>query len=360
MLSLKTPPQSLCLLRLSAIGDITHVLPVLHTLQHHWPQTAITWIIGKTEAALVNDIPGVEFIVFDKSQGLAAYRQLRRKLKGRRFDILLHMQVSFRASLCSLTVRAPIRLGFDRARAKNMQWLFTNAQIAAKARQHVLDGFLEFPKALGLKEAVMKWDLPISPEADDFAASLLAGPEQFLAVNPCSSNRRRNFRNWSIEAYAAVIDHAARRHGLRTVLTGAPSDEEREYAAAIAETVEQPVLNLVGRTNLKQLAAVLSRCRATIAPDTGPAHIASAVGTPVIGLYATSNPERTGPYRWLQTTVNRYPEAVYREFGRTPSDLPWGKRVRNPHAMELITVAEVTAQLDRIMTVLANHDQSLR
>lgn len=325
------------------------MLPTLRTLQHHWPQTAITWIIGKSEAALVGDIPGVEFISFDKSAGLPAYRQLFRQLKERRFDLLLHMQVSLRASLCSLAVKAPIRLGFDRRRGKNLQWLFTNARIAANPRQHVLDGFLEFPRSLGLNEMVMRWELPIPPEAESFAAQQLAAPDQFLAVNPCSSNRPRNFRNWSIKSYAAVIDHAARRHGLRTVLTGAPTKEEQDYAAAIADAAGTAVLNLVGRTTLKQLAAVLARCRVTIAPDTGPAHIANAVGTPVIGLYATSNPERTGPYNWLQSTVNRYPEAVYREFGHPPEKLPWGKRVRNPNAMELITVDEVTAQLDKIM-----------
>ncbi len=349
MLNLRTPPKSLCILRLSAIGDITHVLPALRTIQHHWPEAAITWIIGKTEAALVGDIPGVEFLVFDKTGGLPAYRQLRRALKGRRFDVLLHMQVSFRASLCSLAVKAPIRLGFDRPRAKNLQWLFTNARIASHPRQHVLDGFLEFTRALGLEQPVMAWDLPIPPDAEEFAAEQLPGGAEYLAINPCSSNRIRNFRNWSVEAYAAVIDHAAGHHGLRTVLTGAPTTEEQEYAAAIAKAAGQSVTNLVGRTSLKQLAAILARCRVAIAPDTGPAHIANAVGTPVIGLYATSNPERTGPYRWREITVNRYPDAVDAEFQQKPEDLPWGKRVRSPEAMALITVEDVTTRLDGVM-----------
>jgi heptosyltransferase I len=348
MLPLQTPPKSLCILRLSAIGDITHTLPVLRTLQHYWPETAITWIIGKTEATLVDHINGVEFVVFDKTKGLPAYRELGRLLKGRGFDLLLHMQVSFRASLCSLAVRAPIRLGFDRGRAKNLQWLFTNARIAAIPRQHVLDGFLEFTKALGLEPAILRWNLPIPEAARDFASNQMPDGKKFLAINACTSNRIRNFRNWSIDSYAAVIDHAHARHGLHTVLTGGPTTEEKEYAAAISAATRHPVLNLVGKTTLKQLAAVLARAKVVIAPDTGPAHIANVVGTPVIGLFATSNPERTGPYLCRAISVNRYPDAVQAQFGKTPEDIPWGKRVRTPGAMDLITVEEVTGQLDKV------------
>jgi|GEM_PF-4085020 len=96
-----TAPQSLCLLRLSAIGDCTHMLPIVHTLQRHWPQTRLTWIVGRTEAALVGDLPGVEFITFDKQAGLRAYLDLYHRLAGRRFDALLLMQVA-----CAPTWRA--------------------------------------------------------------------------------------------------------------------------------------------------------------------------------------------------------------------------------------------------------------
>ncbi|MCK5003332.1 MAG: glycosyl transferase, partial [Gammaproteobacteria bacterium] len=117
--SLSNPPKNVCILRLSALGDITHALPVLRTLQKRWPNTAITWIIGKTEYQLVKDIEGVEFITFDKSQGLAAYKAIRQELKARHFDVLLHMQLSLRASAISFFVHADIKLGFDKERAKD-------------------------------------------------------------------------------------------------------------------------------------------------------------------------------------------------------------------------------------------------
>src|SRR3990170_1352622 len=116
VLPLSSPPDHLCLLRLSALGDICHSLPIVRTLQHHWPETKITWVIGRLEHQLVYDIPGIEFIVVDKGRGLHTYTQLRKQMQGRRFDVLLHMQMSIRASLISLLIPADIRLGFDRAR----------------------------------------------------------------------------------------------------------------------------------------------------------------------------------------------------------------------------------------------------
>lgn len=339
----------MCILRLSAIGDVTHILPTLRTLQHHWPKTRITWIIGKNEAALVNDIPDVEFIIFDKKQGWSAYRGLYKTLKNRRFDVLLHMQVSLRSSLASLAVKAPIRMGFDRARAKNLQWLFTNCKIKPRAQQHVLDSFLEFPRALGLEETIIAWDIPIPQQARCLVEETFPKNGRILAINPCSSVRARNWRNWDIESYAEIIDHAAERYDMLTVLTGGPSLEEQNYAAAISAAAQTKPVNLVGRTNLKELLAVLERAEVVIAPDTGPAHMANAVGTPVIGLYATSNPERTGPYLFRHITVNKYPDAVRMECGKESDEFRWGKRVRSPDAMSQVRVEDVKNMLVKIL-----------
>mgnify|MGYP001220300052 CR=1 FL=1 len=354
------PPKSVCILRLSAIGDVTHVLPTLHTLRSNWPDVQISWIIGRTEASLVGDIEGVEFIIFDKNRGLAAYRELSKTLAGRRFDILLHMQVSLRASLASLLVKASTRLGFDRARARNGQWLFTNQRISPRANQHVLDSFLEFPRALGLEQIDLRWDIPIPASASAYVDELIPPPKSFLAINPCSSNRARNWRNWEIGAYAAIIDHAWEKYGLLTVLTGGPDPMEIGYAEQITAAAEHPPLSTVGKTNLKQLAALLQRAELLIAPDTGPAHMANAMGTPVIGLYASSNPERTGPYHSRKITVNKYPQAIAEEFGKQVSEVRWGQRVRNPAVMSLIGVEEVRERLDELMNDTARDQGSTK
>lgn len=342
-------PDRLCLLRLSALGDVTHVVPVVRTLQAVWPRTQLSWIIGRTEAELVGDLPGVEFIVFDKIRGARAYADLRATLRGRRFDALLHMQVALRAGLAAALVRAPLRLGFDRARSRDGHGLFINQRIAPAPRAHVIDGFFGFLEALGIGERLMRWDLPIAADSQAFAESRMAGGSDWLAINACTSARANNWRNWSAERYAAVIDHAAAHHGMRTVLTGGRAAAEREMAAAIRERVRAPVVDLVGQTSPKDLLAVLARARVTVAPDTGPAHIATAAGTPVIGLYATSNPERTGPARWREWTVNRYPEALEAEYGLGVGDVRWGRRVRDPAAMARITVADVTRRLDALL-----------
>ncbi len=349
MFSNRNDPRSLCLLRLSAIGDVTHVLPALRTIQHYWPDTAITWIIGKAEKSLVGDIPGVEFVVFDKDKGIKAFWDLKRKLQGRNFDVLLNLQKSFRANLCSKMICCSNYMDFATLKGKKQKGYFTKGKPSLYDRQHVLEGFLEFPRSLGLDPAFLRWDLPI-PEGDkQYAMRQLPEDMDYLVVNPCSSNRFRNYRNWRVESYVEVIEQAASKYGLRTVLTGGPARGEKEFASAICSSTSLPVLNLVGQTTLKQLAAVLEQAKVVISPDTGCAHIANAVGTPVIGLYATSNPERTGPYLCLDITVNRYADAVYKEFGTTPDKLPWGKRVRIPEAMDLITVQDVIDKLNKAL-----------
>ena len=339
---LSTAPQSICILRLSAVGDICHALPVIRTLQHRWPQTKITWVIGKTEFSLVHDVSGIEFILHDKAAGASAFRRLHQMMRGRRFDVLLHMQMSLRASLASLLIPADIRLGFDRRRAHDFQWLFTNHKIPYVERQHVMDSFFEFIRTLGINERVLEWNIPIPDNI--FAEMDMRLPAQpFMAVSPCSSMA---YRNWTIEGYAAVIDYAMETYGLPAVLTGGPRNVERDYGRKISRLCRHKPVDLIGETSLKQLLAVLARARLVVAPDSGPAHMATAVNTPVIGLYATTNPDRARPYLYPELVVNRYPEAVYGKYRRPVEDVPWGTRVRDAGTMNLISVAEVIQKLD--------------
>lgn len=343
-LPLAAAPKNICLLRLSALGDISHTLPVVRTLQKHWPQTNITWVIGKLEYQLVGDIPDIEFIVFDKNAGLTAYSNLRQQMRGRYFDVLLHMQMSLRASLASLLIPAGIRLGFDRGRAKDLQWLFTNHRIAAKPGQHVIDSFFAFTEALGIQEHVLEWNIPIPPAACEFAHHCLSGNGPFLIISPCSS---MSYRNWTTEGYAAIADYAADRYGMQIVLCGGTSTIELDYGTRITTATKAPVVNLIGQTSIKELLAVLVAADLVIAPDSGPAHLATAVGTPVIGLYATTNPDRARPYLSADLVVSKYPEAVQAKYGKPVTELPWGARVRDPGTMERIQVADVCAAVDR-------------
>lgn len=341
-LPLASPADSICILRLSALGDICHTLPIVRTIQKHWPNTKLTWVIGKLEHQMVGDIPGIEFIVFDKDQGKKAYFDLRRKLKNRRFDVLLHMQMSIRSSIASLMIPAKIRLGFDRDRAKDMQWLFTNHKIATKTQQHVVDSFFCFSEAIGIKEHELIWDIPIPKEADDYANKIIDCERKTLIISPCSS---MSYRNWTAEGYAKVADYAVNTLGMQVVISGGPSAIEQAYGKKITSLCEAEALNLVGQTSIKQLFAVLKKADVIIAPDSGPAHFGTAVGTPVIGLYACTNPDRARPYLDAEYVVNKYPEAIKAKHGKEVAELPWGTRVRDAGTMERITPQDVITKL---------------
>jgi heptosyltransferase I len=306
-------------------------------------------VIGKLESTLVGDIPGVEFVVLDKSRGWRAYRDLSTETRRRSFDVLLHMQVSLRSSLASRLISAPVRLGFDRDRAKDFQWLFTTHRIETKRHQHVMEGLFGFAQALGIQEPTLRWDIPIPEKAREFAAQHVQADRRTLVISPCSTSRRRNWRNWSTEGYAAVADYAVEKHKMRVILTGGTTEIEKRYGDEICRLARHPPTHLIGRTDLKELLAILDQAHVLIAPDSGPVHMATTVGTPVIGLYVTSNPMRTGPYLSQQWVVNKYPEALKAEVGRAVDEVPWGRRIRNPAAVDRVRVGDVTQKLDELI-----------
>lgn len=339
-------PASICLLRLSALGDATHVVPLVRTLQAGLPQVSVTWIIGKAEHRLLDGLPGVRFVEYDKRSGLAGMRQVRRVLRNGagRFDALLQMQVAARANLLSAFVPAHRRIGYDRARSKDGHGLFVNERIPDRPGIHVLDAIGSFCEPLGLKQTLVRWDLPVPVEAREWArAQWPADGMRTLMISPCSSHVRRN---WRADRYAAVADHAVDR-GWRVVLCGGRSDLERTTADAITAAMRHRALDLVGRDTLKQLPALLERADLVMTPDSGPMHIANAMGTKVLGLHAASNPVRSGPYSDLRYCVDRYDAAARRYLGRPASELKWGRKIEHEGVMDLVTVDDAIAAFER-------------
>ena len=330
-------------MRLSAIGDTCHALAVARRLQDNWPQAKLTWIIGKTEAALLGDVPGVEFIIFDKSRGADAYRNVREQLSDRRFDAVLCLHASFRVNRLYRHLVSPLKIGFDFRRARDGQWLFTNRRVPNTNGKHAMEAMLMFADALGAGPTPVRWDVPLPADAVQFAASTRDSGRSLVAISPCSSQRARNFRNWPVDRYRAVVRHLLQRD-VKVLVTGGNTQLENDYGAALG--TQQNVQNLVGRTSLKELFALFAEADLVICPDSGPAHMATAAGTPVLGLYASSNPARTGPYRTVDLTVNRYPDACLKYLGKPATALRWGRRVRHPGAMELITIDDVTGKID--------------
>ncbi|MGR2738600.1 glycosyltransferase family 9 protein [Billgrantia sp. Q4P2] len=346
---LPSQPRHIAVLRLSALGDVCNLVPTVRALQRQWPGVRITWIIGKAEHSLLAGLSGVEFVVYDKATGLAGMRRLWRELGDTRFDVLLHMQQALRASVLSLGLKAKVRVGYDKARAKDAQHWFTHRQLAPHPRAHVLESFLDFARLLGVEDLSLEWDLPVPAEAFEEAAAL-TGDTPYLLMSPCANPRLRNFRNWSAEGYAAVIEHAWAQYGLKTVLTGGGSTQEREMGERIvALSRPEAVIDAIGGTSLKGLLALIGRARAVIAPDSGPVHMGNAMGTPVVGLFATTNPDRAAPYRWRDYVVNRYPDAVRTYLHRELDEINWGQRVRHADAMALIRIEDVIGRLDALL-----------
>lgn len=342
-----TPPESICILRLSALGDVCHALSVVRTLQDAWPHTRLTWIIGKLEHKLLGHIPGIDFVVFDKKAGRAGYAALRAQLQGRRFDALLHMQLALRASLAAALVPARWKVGFDRARAREAQWLFTNAKIAPRTREHVLDSLFGFAERLGVATRSLRWDIPLPDAALEYAQRVVPDAARpTLIVSPCSSHA---LRNWSAARYAALADHAARRHGMDVLLCGGRSPLELRYGEEIAALMTQPCRNLIGQDTLLEFLATLQRATVLVSPDSGPAHMATTVGTPVIGLYAATNPQRSGPYLSRHWCVDRYEQAATRYMNRPASRLPWTEKIETAGVMDLIEVDDTIEKLDELV-----------
>ena len=347
-------PSSICLLRLSALGDVTHVLPLLHTLRTAWPQIEVNWVIGKGERRLLDGLPGVRFIEFDKKTGLAGMRAVRRQCE-QPFDVLMQLQVSARANLLSAFIPARRRIGYDRSRAKDGHGLFINERIANRPGIHVLDAIGSFCEPLGLLRDEVIWNLPVPDDAHAWARA--QWPEdgiRTLMVSPCSSHA---LRNWRPERHAALADHAIAQ-GWRVVLCGGRSELERCSGDVILAAMRTPghgaqVLDLIGKDTLKQLPALLARADLLVTPDSGPMHIANAMGTKVLGLHAATNPNRSGPYSDRRYCVDRYDAAARQYRGKPASALKWGTKIEAEGVMDLITVDDAIAAFERYRSDIA-------
>jgi heptosyltransferase I len=298
----------------------------------------------------VSDIKGVEYIVFSKTSRINGFLDLKRQLAHRQFTVLLQMQAALRASLVAWAIPAELRVGFHPRMAKDFQHLFTRHHTRAQTNPHVIDGFFGFLEVLGITERRLNWHLPIPQSAQDKADDILGQVgKKYLIISPCASVRYRNWRDWPSKKYAHIIDWAWRRFGLKSILTGGPTEYEKKTGVQIVKNTACIPLNLIGQTNIKTLLALIARASAVISPDSGPIHLANALGVPPIGLFATSNPDRTGPYCLRKWVVNSYPLAVKATFGKTVEEVPWGKRIRNANAIDNITVDRVEKMISDVM-----------
>ncbi len=298
------PPREICIVMLSAIGDAVHVLPVANALKRAWPETRITWVIQPVPLLLVRDHPAIDdFVVFRRRKGLDAWQgfaDYARSVQDRSFDLLLGLQVYFKAGLLTALTPARVKLGFDRVRARDMQWVFTDARIPARGQRHVQDQYFEFLEHLGIDPEPVEWRIELTEE--ERAAQRAFFDELDRPACAVVVGTSKPEKNWTPEGYARVLDALEADHGLRPVLVGGPSPVERAMADEILERTSARVVDTLGN-DLRRLVWIVEGSALTLSPDTGPLHISRAVDTPVVGLFGYTNPKRSGPYRKYQDLV---------------------------------------------------------
>lgn len=336
------PKPRIAIVRFSALGDVVMVSAAINALQRALPDAEITWFTSPLTYSLLHHMPGVQFVVVDKPRSFSDYRAFYRRFRERDFDAVLAMQANLRINLLYPALRAPIKIGFDRTRAREGQWLFCDQHIPFHD-DHLVDSFLSFVEKLTRQAAEAVWNLPIEDTDHAWANEQLRHlPKPLIAIHPHASKTERN---WLPERYAEVIQKSS--GGI--VLTGGNSSAELALCQQLFAIAPDRTLDLCDMTSPTQLAALLSKVDVLIAPDTGAVHIARAMDTPVIGLYAVASPKLTGPYQRTEYCVDRYPQAVRKFLGKDPEHLPWNTRVHHPDAMSLIEVDDVLQQLTRVL-----------
>jgi len=319
----------------SAVGNAVHTLPLLHSLKHHRPETHVTWVMQPGPAGLVRGHPAVdEILLFDRKRGSRGLLELRRALAARPFDVVINLQAYFKAGMVTALARAPVKLGYDRARARDLTWLFSTERLAPRPRAHVQDEYLEFAEHLGAPVR-LEWGIGPTDEERERHAGLLPpfadGPTVALVLGTT-----RPEKEWPAERYAELVDALAVDFGARGVLVGGRSPREEEAAAVIRARAARPPLDL-REWDLRRVAYLLDRADVLVTPDTGPLHLGVALGTPTVSLMGYTNPRRFGPYR-------RFLDLVVDAFG-DPGEEYSASAGHRPGRMERITVEEVAGKV---------------
>ena len=319
------------LVMMSAVGDAVHALPVVNSIKRHAPASRLTWVLQPGPATLVRGHPAVdEIIEFDRSKGLAAFTDIRAKLKERPFDLVIALQVYFKAGLVTSFTQAPIKLGFDRERARDFNWLFTNRRIPAHEPQHVQDQYFEFLRELGISPEPVTWNLGPWEHERAWQREFFAQIDRPVASIVVGTSKPE--KDWMPERWAEVVDALHSDFGIRAVLVGGKSERELRAASIIEQRATHKPVNALG-SGLRNLVSILDGSALVLSPDTGPLHMAVALDRPVISLIGYMNPKRVGPYR-------KFRDLLIDAYGDPGEDyaITMDKR---PGRMDRITVRDV-------------------
>jgi heptosyltransferase I len=332
------PLDRICIVMMSAVGDAVHVLPVINALKRHRPSSHITWVLQPGPATLVRGHPAVDDIVlFDRSKGWQAFVDVRRALATRRFDVVIALQVYFKAGIVTSFTHSDVKLGFDRARARDFNWAFTNRKIPPHpSGQHVQDQYFEFLTALGVPYEPVTWNLGPWPSERAWQRDFFAPITRPVASIVVATSKPQ--KDWLPERWAEVVDELYAGYGLQPVLVGGRSPRELHAESVILDRARHRPVSALG-SGLRNLVSILDGSALVLAPDTGPLHMAVALDRPVVSLIGYTNPKRTGPYR-------RFHDLIVDAYGDPGEDYPLSMETRLDR-MPRITVGDVMAKVER-------------
>ena len=356
MTNITYPPNKITLIRLSAIGDVLMLLPAVRLLKKQFPSTQIDWLIDRSIVSILAELSEVNVVPIDKPKSLRDYWRLKQQWRNGNTGQLISFQTSFVSNMVMALLPADHKTGFGSPYSREGHHLFTGTAYDLPKNLHQVEIFFELAKRFAgisdqLEITADDLSLPLSAQDRAWAAEILQDHNQWIAINPMASTHEKT---WPSEHYIKLINCLNRYYPDKyIVLTGGPSIKEVEFAAKIQQQASSPCLNLVGKTTLTQLAAMLERVSLVISPDTGPLHLANAVTTPVIGLYAVTRPEYIGPYNQLQNCINIYDQVAQKFMHKPASQLSWQKKISSLEAMQLILVGQV---MDKVIAVFSRND----
>lgn len=340
MIDVTRPLDRVCIVMMSAVGDAVHVLPVINALKRHSPGVHITWVLQPGPATLVRGHRSVdEIVLFDRAKGWTAFADVRRELAHRQFDLVINLQVYFKAGIVTKFTRAPVKLGFDRARARDFNWLFTTDRIPPHAVQHVQDQYFEFLTALNIPHEPVTWDLGPWPNEIGTQREFFSRFDRPVASIVVATSKPQ--KDWLPERWAEVSDALYHDFGLAPVLVGGRSPREVHAEQVIRERANHTPFSALG-SGLRNLVGILDGSSLVLAPDTGPLHMSVALDRPTISLMGYTNPKRTGPYR-------KFHDLIVDAYGEPGESYPISMENRLDR-MPRITVRDVLDRVERWRT----------
>ncbi|HEV2147111.1 MAG TPA: glycosyltransferase family 9 protein [Longimicrobiaceae bacterium] len=332
------PGGRICVVLLTGLGDVVNGLPLVNALKDHDPSCHVTWVVEPMSAPILRPHPSVDdVVVYRKKLGARGVWELAMEMRGRRFDLTLNLNVYFKSIWATVLSRAPRRVSFGRDRAFDGVWLAANHRLPPRPRAHTVDLFGEFAEYLGVPYGEPDWRIVFTPEEQRDQAAFFAEQDRPLVVIPPAS--AIHWKDWVPDRWARVVDALEHDFGLRTVLVGGTGERETRIAREITEQASATPLWAMGDP-IRRMAWMIEGADLVIAPDTGPLHMARALGTPVIGLYGHTSPWRTGPYRryhdlWVDT---------YTDPGESPDPSSFASKLGR---MERIAVRDVLERVER-------------